>query len=308
MTKEAPYSPWVSTSHLQKSNKVNHKFESQQLSINDQVSVSSLSTSHHSELKHWLHKIRREANTVCRKCGMGEGTVEHAMGEETVEHAMWEETVEQAKGEETVEQAKGEETVEHTMGEKTDEHTMGKKQLNTQWGRRQLNTQRSREQLNMQWWRRQLNMQWGRRQLNTQWGRRQLNTQWGRRQLNMQRSRRQLNMQWWRRHLNMQLGMRQLNMQWGSPCIQQPTTKQTEPYLTATNPLKALELWELWKVKLHLVAISHLGQPTYAVIAVTCSTTTSAKDSQMSNSERHINKSFSSQTPDENSLHQGIFP
>ena len=61
--------------------KVNHKLKSQQLSRKDQVSISRLRSRHHPELKYWLHKIGRALDTVCRKCGMGEETVEHEMGE-----------------------------------------------------------------------------------------------------------------------------------------------------------------------------------------------------------------------------------
>ena len=51
--------------------KVNHKLESRQLSGKDQISVSRQRSSHHSDLKYWLHNFGRALDTVCRKCGMG---------------------------------------------------------------------------------------------------------------------------------------------------------------------------------------------------------------------------------------------
>ena len=41
-----------------------------------------------------------------------------------------------------------------------------------------------------------------------------------------------------------------------------PCNPATEPYLITTNPLKTLELWELWKGKSDLPWISQLGQLT----------------------------------------------
>ena len=61
--------------------KVNHKLESLQLSRKDQVSMSRLRSGHHADLKYWLHKIGRALDTVSQKCGMREGSVEHAIGE-----------------------------------------------------------------------------------------------------------------------------------------------------------------------------------------------------------------------------------
>ena len=60
---------------------VNDKLESLLLSMKDQVSFSRLRSGHHPDLKYWLHNIGRALDTVCRKCGMAEETVEHAMWE-----------------------------------------------------------------------------------------------------------------------------------------------------------------------------------------------------------------------------------
>ena len=43
------------------------------------------------------------------------------------------------------------------------------------------------------------------------------------------------------------------------PPIHHPANKLPEPYIIATNPLKALELWELWRVKSDLPGISQPG-------------------------------------------------
>ena len=54
-----------------RSEKVNYKLESFQLSKKDQISTSRLSSGHHTDLIYWHHKIARELDTVCRKCEMG---------------------------------------------------------------------------------------------------------------------------------------------------------------------------------------------------------------------------------------------
>ena len=56
------------------------------------------------------------------------------------------------------------------------------------------------------------------------------------------------------------MGRRLLNTQWGS--VLGPTTQLPEHYLIATNLLKALELWELWKAKHDLPGIPQPGQLT----------------------------------------------
>ena len=57
------------------------------------------------------------------------------------------------------------------------------------------------------------------------------------------------------------------------PLIQHPATKLPEPNQFATNPLKELELLELWKAKPDLPGISQPEQLTYAIGAIGCSTT-----------------------------------
>ena len=54
--------------------------EEKMLSRKDQVSISRLRSGHYQDLKYWLHKIGTALNTACRKCGMGEESVEHVMG------------------------------------------------------------------------------------------------------------------------------------------------------------------------------------------------------------------------------------
>ena len=61
--------------------KVNNKLEILLLSRKDHVSISIPRSGHHPDLKYWLNEIGRALDTVCRKCGMGEDTVEHVMRE-----------------------------------------------------------------------------------------------------------------------------------------------------------------------------------------------------------------------------------
>ena len=61
--------------------KVNCKLENLQLSMKDQVSISRLRSGHHPDLKYWLHMIGKSLDTVCRKYGAVEETVERSMGE-----------------------------------------------------------------------------------------------------------------------------------------------------------------------------------------------------------------------------------
>ena len=58
--------------------KVNRKKEGQ-LGRRDQVTLARLRSNHHPELKYWLAKINREVDTICRKCGLGDKTAEHAI-------------------------------------------------------------------------------------------------------------------------------------------------------------------------------------------------------------------------------------
>ena len=58
---------------------MNHKLEGLQLSMKDQASISSLRSVHNPDMICWLHKIGRALNTVCRKCGTGEETIEYVM-------------------------------------------------------------------------------------------------------------------------------------------------------------------------------------------------------------------------------------
>ena len=58
--------------------KVNRKEEGQ-LERRDQVILGRLRSGHHPELKYWLAKINRAVDTICRKCGLGDETAEHAI-------------------------------------------------------------------------------------------------------------------------------------------------------------------------------------------------------------------------------------
>ena len=58
--------------------KVNRKEEGQ-LGRRDQVTLGRLRSGHHPELKYWLAKINRAVDTICRKCGLGDETAEHAI-------------------------------------------------------------------------------------------------------------------------------------------------------------------------------------------------------------------------------------
>ena len=61
--------------------KRNQKLENLQLSRKDQASISRMWSGHHPDLKLRRHRIGTALDIVCRKCGMGEETVEHVMGE-----------------------------------------------------------------------------------------------------------------------------------------------------------------------------------------------------------------------------------
>ena len=58
--------------------KVNRKKEGQ-LGRRDQVTLGRLRSGHHPKLKYWLAKINRAVDTICRKCGLGDETAEHAI-------------------------------------------------------------------------------------------------------------------------------------------------------------------------------------------------------------------------------------
>ena len=63
-TKELPISQ-ERLRHIygERGEKVNHKLESLQLSMKDQVSISRLRSGQNSDHKYWLHKIGRALNT-----------------------------------------------------------------------------------------------------------------------------------------------------------------------------------------------------------------------------------------------------
>ena len=51
------------------------------LSRKDQTTLSRLRSGHHPDLKYWLAKIHRAADTLCRKCGLFDETAEHVVYE-----------------------------------------------------------------------------------------------------------------------------------------------------------------------------------------------------------------------------------
>ena len=81
-TKEPPIThPRLRRTYSDRGEKANHKLESLKLSRKDQDSISRLRNGHHPDQICWLHNMSMALDTVCRKCGMWEETVEHPTGE-----------------------------------------------------------------------------------------------------------------------------------------------------------------------------------------------------------------------------------
>ena len=60
--------------------KVNQLLE-KELTRKEQVTLNRLRCGHHMDLKYWLFKIGRVPDLICRKCGLGEETIEHVITE-----------------------------------------------------------------------------------------------------------------------------------------------------------------------------------------------------------------------------------
>ncbi|CAI9722069.1 Hypothetical predicted protein [Octopus vulgaris] len=56
-----------------------NRIKEQQLTRQEQVTLSRLQSDHHPDLRSWQHKIGRIEESICRYCKMGEEMGEHMM-------------------------------------------------------------------------------------------------------------------------------------------------------------------------------------------------------------------------------------